>query len=167
MTDIESAWELERSGKDVTSLMSSLTAEPFCWDEARELIGRIETVSLRERALLTVRTIAVLTEEIIEKVRSGHAGGWVRAEKEFSRTIETLFDADQAARTGPVGAAYATAADDSSATLEVLIGQAREVVKAGARCIGGAMADDACVFDLAKSLQERITAFEKRLRAQK
>jgi len=167
MTDIESAWELERSGKDVTSMMFSLTGEPFCWDEARELIGKVETVSLRERALLTVRTIAGLTEEVLEKVRSGHTGGWLRAEKEFSRTIEALLDADQAARTGPVGAAYATAADDSSATLEALIGQAREVVKAGGRCIGGAMADDACVFDLAKSLQERLATFEKRLRAQK
>lgn len=167
MTDIESAIELERSGKDVTSLMFSLTAESFCWDEARAIIGEIESVSLRERALLTVQALGVLTDEIAEKVRTGSASGWMRAEKEYSRTIETLFEADQAARTGAVGAAYATAADDSGTTLEALIGQAREVLKAAAGSIGGATADDAAAADLAKSLRERVTAFEHRLRTQK
>jgi hypothetical protein len=131
------------------------------------LIGEIESVSLRERALLTVRALGVLAEEVAEKVRAGSTSGWVRAEKEFSRTIETLFEADQAARTGAIGAAYATAADESGATLEALIGQAREVLHAAAGSIGGATGDDSAFADAAKSLRERVTAFEQRLRALK
>jgi len=167
MTDIESAIELERSGKDATSLMFSLSAEAFSWDVARAMIAEIETVSLRERALLTVETLARVTEEIADKVRTGATAGWLRAEKEYSRTIEALFESDQAARTGPIGAAYAQAADESGTTLESLIGQARAVVKSAAGCVGGAMADDAAFADQAKSLRDRLTAFEHRLRAQK
>lgn len=167
MTDIESAIELERAGKDVTSLMFSLTAEPFCWDEARTLVGEIEALSLRERSLLTVRTLGALSKEIAEKVRAGNTSGWIRAEKEFSRAIETLFEADQAARTGPLGAAYAEAADASGATLEGLIGQAREFLNAGGGAIGGAMADDGCLAELAKALQDRVAAFEQRLSVRK
>jgi hypothetical protein len=167
MTDIESAIDLERSGKDATSLMFSLNAQSFCWDAAREMIGEIETVSLRERALLTVGTLARVAEEIAEKVRSGAAAGWLRAEKEYSRTIETLFEADQAARTGPIGAAYAQAADESGTTVESLFAQARGVVQSAASCIGGATADDAAFADQVKSLRDRLTSFEHRLRARK
>jgi hypothetical protein len=167
MTDIESAIELERSGKDTTSLMFSLSAESFCWDDAREMIGDIETVSLRERALLTVGTLARVAEEITEKVRSGATAGWLRAEKEYSRTIETLFEADQAARTGPIGAAYAQAVDESGTTLESLFDQARGVVRSASSCVGGAMADDGAFADQVKSLRDRLTAFEHRLRARK
>ena len=143
MADIESALELERAGKDATSLMFSLTAESFCWDEARALIGGIEAVSLRERALLTVRTLGSLALEIAAK--SGNASGWARA-------IETLVEVDQAARTGPVGATYASLVDDSGATLEALLGQARDFLKAAAPA------------DLGRSLQDQVTAFERRLR---
>jgi hypothetical protein len=167
MADIESAVELERVGKDVTSLMFSLTAESFCWDEARVLIGEIESVSLRERGLLAVRALGVLAHEAAEKVRSGNTVGWTRAEKEFSRTIETLFEADQAARTGVAGADYAARVDGDGVTLEALLNQARELVKAGAASIGGAMADDGCFADQTKALQDRLASFEQRLRASK
>lgn len=167
MTDIESAIDLERAGKDTTSLMFSLSEESFCWDEARALIGAIETLSLRERALLTVRTLDGLAKEIAEKVRAGSTNGWNRAEKDFSRAIETLFEADQAARTGAAGAAYADVADDSSATLEALIGQARGLLKTAGDSIGGATADDAGATDLGKSLRDRVASVEQRLRARK
>src|SRR6185436_5621212 len=159
MTDVESAIDLERAGKDVTSLMFSLTEEPFCWDEARALIGEIEKVSLRERALLTVRTLGEVAKEIGEKVRAGGTTGWSRAEKEFSRAIETVFEADQAARTGAAGAAYAEVADEPAATLESLIGQARDLLKAANDRIGGATADDDGVTSLGKSLQVRVSSF--------
>jgi len=167
MSDIESAIELERSGKDAGSLVFSLTEESFCWDEARGLIGAIETLSLRERALLTVRTLGELAKEIVEKVRIGNTPGWTRAEKEFSRAIETLFEADQAARTGATGATYAGVADESGSTLEALIGQARDLLKAAEGSIGGAMADDGGVTDLGKSIQDRVASFEQRLRIRK
>src|SRR6185436_4421806 len=101
--------------------------------------------------------------EIAEKVRSGATAGWLRAEKEYSRTIETLFEADQAARTSPIGAAYAQAADESGATLESLFVQARGVVQSAASCVGGAMADDAAFADQMKSFRDRLTAFDHHL----
>jgi hypothetical protein len=163
MTDIETAIELERAGKDLTSLMFSLTGESFCWDEARTLVGEIEALSLRERALLAVRSLGAVAKEIAEKVRSGNTSGWIRAEKDFSRTMDTLVEADQAARTGPLGAAYAKVADG----LESLISQARDFLKSGSACIGGAMADDGSFAGLGKSLQDRVAAFDQHLTVRK
>jgi hypothetical protein len=155
IADLEAALDLDRNGKGTESMVSSLTGEPFCWEEVRGLLAAIETASLRERALLMVKTVGAIAPQIAEAVRGADAGARLRAEKELTRALDTLEGQDRAWRSGPSADAYAAAGEG----LEGLLSQARELMKASS--------DPAQVADLGKSLLDQADAIERRLRAGK
>jgi hypothetical protein len=167
MTDIENAIDLERAGKDTSTMMSSLSGKPFSWEAARVQLGQIEAVSLRERALLIIRAVEVLAQEIAAGVRSGETAAWTHAEKEFNRTIDALRDEEQAARTGPMGEHYAALVDVAGGNLGGLLTQVGEYLKAGAASLQHAKLEDGVFADLGQSLMDSAASFENRVRIQK
>jgi hypothetical protein len=167
MSDVENALDLERAGKELTGMMSALTGQPFSWEETRERLARIEEISLRERALLTVRSIDALANQIAAFVHTGEANAWARAEKEFARTIETLRDGDRETRTGPSGGQYAALVDISGAALEGLIAQTKEYLHTAAGCVQCAKSADAEFAERGQALMDRAAAFEIRARTRK
>lgn len=161
MADLEAAQELERTGKNATSLVSTLTGDPFSWDEVRSQIDAIEAVSLRERALLIVRSAGAMAREIAAGVRAGQAGPWGRSEKEFTRTIETLRDVDQATRTGPLAEPYGARVEGA---IDALLAQVREYLQAGAACIQCVKSEDGEFAQLGQALLDRVGVLEEKLR---
>jgi len=166
MSDIDVALDLERNGKETTSMVSSLTGKPFSWEETRELLAAIEAVSLRERALRIVKAAEAIAQETAA-VRSGDAGAWARAEKEFTRALDALEDQDQAWRTGPSAEAYLAAVDAAGAGLDGFLSFVREVLKAGAACIHGGKPDEGHFAELGQSLMDQAGTFETRVRSRK
>jgi hypothetical protein len=157
LNDLESAEEMERAGKDATTLVSTLTGSPFSWDEVRSQIDEIEAVSFRERSLLIVRSVGALAREIGATVRAHQAGAWTRQEKEFMRTIEALREVDQATRTGPHSDLY-------EAQVESLLTQVGEYLQAGADCIRCIKSEDGEFAQLGQALTDRVGVLEEKLR---
>ena len=157
MADLEAAQDLEKAGKDASTLVSTLTGSPFSWDEVRSQIDTIEAASIRERALLIARSVGAMSREIAAAVRSKQAGAWTRQEKEFTRTIEALRDVDQSVRTGPHADAYGT-------EIETLLTQVREYLETGAACIQCVKSEDAEFTPLGQTLTDRVGVLEEKLR---
>jgi hypothetical protein len=165
MSDLESATELERSGKDTSMMLSALSGKAFVWDEVRSHLDAIEAASLRERALLGLRTVDALAEEIASRVRSKETAGWARQEKELLRTLDVLREHDQAWRSGPTGDLYRRLADGAGVRLDDVLMQAAEYLHAGVACLHCTKPDDGVFAELGQSLTDRLAAFETRLRA--
>jgi hypothetical protein len=157
MADLDAAQEMERSGKDATTLVSTLTGSPFSWDEVRSQIEAIEAASLRERALLIVRAAGATAREIALAVRANQAAAWTRHEREFTRTLEALKDIDQATRTGPHSDLY-------EPQIESLLAQVREYQQAGADCIRCIKSEDGEFAQFGQALTDRVGALEEKLR---
>lgn len=105
MADVEAALDLERAGKEPTSMLSSLTGKPFGWDEARSHLEVIESLSVRERALLAVRVASAVLEAL------------PGATKDLRRAIEVLQEQRQVRLSGP-----------SAESVEHLLSQIHEVL---------------------------------------
>lgn len=162
MADVESAQEMDRAGKDGSTMLSMLTGKPFSWDEVRGQIDAIEAVSLRERVLLVVRALGAMGREIAAVVRSGEARRWSRMEKELTRAVDALEDGDQAARTGPLADRYGTLVESS---IESLLTQVREVLQGGERCIRCVASADGEFSGLVQALTDRVGALEEKVRS--
>ena len=162
MADLESAQELERNAKDASTMISTLTGKPFSWDEVRGQIDEIESASLRERALLVVRLAGAMAREIGAVVRSGEAERWSRVEKELIRTIDVLREGDQAARLGPLADRYGALVESS---IDSLLAQLREYLQSGEDCIRCVSSPDGEFAGLGRSLADRVSALEAKLRA--
>ena len=167
LTDLEAALDLERNGKDTAMLVSSLSGKPFSWEEARAQLGKVEALSFRERALLVVRTAVATAQQIADGVRSKEAASWARNEKDITRTLEALREADHAWRTAPSGPQYAVLVDGAGATLEGFLMEAGEYLHAGAACIHCTKPDDGVFAELGRSIMDAAAQFENRVRAQK
>lgn len=161
LSDMESADELDRSGKGATMLVSSLTGKPFAWDELRSQIDAIEAISLRERALLIARVVGALARDLAVRVASGEAGSWARAERDFTRTIDALRDFDQAWRSGPSAERYAALGD----TLAELLATVPELIGAAGASLRGPASEREPFADAAKSVIDRAAAVEQHVRS--
>ncbi len=148
MTDIETALDLERHGKDTCSMLASLSGKPFSWDELPAQLEAIEAASLRERALLIVKTVEATAEEMTT------AG---RAEKEAARALDVLQEVDHAWRIGESAAAYVAAVDGAGRSLEEFLSHAQGLLKT----------EDSHHAEVSKSLMDEAAAYERRLRSPK
>jgi len=166
MDDVEHASELERTGKDLSGMISSLTGKLFSWEDARNQLSGIEAVSLRERALLVVREIGDVGREVAAAVAAGDARAWAHHEKEFTRALEVLRETDGKFRAGALGGRYASLVDLNSGTLAELIGQAAEYLQAAATCVHCAPSSSSDFDELGRALMDRAGAFEVRIRTQ-
>lgn len=166
MTDVEAAQDLDRSGKDPSEMVSSLTGKPFVWAEARAQIAALEAASLRERALLIVRTAGALAKEVTGRVGAGDARGWPRAEKEFTRALDALREADLASRTGPSAERYVALVDVEGGTIDGLLQQIEDYVRAGEGRLLCTRPDDGSFAEMTQSIADRLAAVEQRIRTQ-
>ncbi|HZF00026.1 MAG TPA: hypothetical protein VE981_23660 [Planctomycetota bacterium] len=164
MDDVENATELEQSGKDAAGMISALSGTPFSWADARNRLLTLEAVSLRERALLIVREIEELAREITSAGSSGDGHRWARLEKELSRTLEMLKEADHGFREGIAGGHYASLVDLPQGTVADLIQETADLFQAAASCIHCTPSADADLADLGRKLMDRAAAFEVRIR---
>lgn len=165
MDDMDGAVELERTGKDPSGMISTLTGKPFAWDEARTQLSAIEAASLRERALLIVREVQAVAREIGAAVSIGDEKSWNRKDKEFTRTLEQLRQNDGKVRGGAAGGRYAALVDLGSGSVDDLIVEAIAYLQAAAGCLRctGATGD---VEELGRKLLDRASAFEVKIRTQ-
>ena len=85
--------------------------------------------------------------EIAAAVRLNQAAPWSRSEKEFHRTIDAL---------------QPLAVDGS---IEALLTQVREYLKAGAACIQCVKSEDGEFTQLGQALTDRVGVLEEKLRA--
>lgn len=166
MDDLDAAAELERSGKDLSGMLSTLTGTPFSRAEARNQLSAIEAVSLRERGLLIVREIEAVARGIAAAVSAGDARAWGRQDKEFTRTLELLRENDARFRGALSGGRYAALVDLPGGTLDDLIVQTVEYLQAAAACIRCTPSSSADVDDLGRKVLERAASFEVRIRTQ-
>lgn len=165
MDDVEAATELERSGKDLSGMISGLTGRPFSWDEVRPQLGVIETASLRERALLLVREIGTVARDIASAVSAADEKSWSRKDKEFSRVLGMLRESDGQFRATILGGRYAALADLDSGTIDDLVVEAVAYLQAAAGCVrcAGSTND---FEELGRKLLDRAAAFEVKIRTQ-
>ena len=166
MDDLDAAAELERSGKDLSGMLSTLTGKPFAREDARNQLSVIEAVSLRERGLLIVRELEAVAREIAAAVSAGDAKTWARHDKEFTRTLEMLRENDGKFRGAPSGGRYAALVDLPGGTLDELIVQTIEYLQAAASCIHCAPSSSTDFDNLGRTLMDRAAAFEVKIRTQ-
>ena len=167
LNDVEAALDLERHGKETGAMVSSLSGKAFTWAEVRSQLSEIESVSLRERGLLAVRTIDGAAQEIAAAVRTKEPATWARIEKELIRTLDALHESDQAWRTGPSGERYATLTDAAGTTLDGFLSEAVEYLHAGAACVHCTKPDDGVFGELGQTVMDHGASLEAHLRARK
>jgi len=166
MDDVEHLAELEQAGKDNAGLLSSLSGKPFTGEEAKAQLSTIEAVSLRERALLIVREVVALGRDIAAAVSAGDAASFARKDKEFTKTVEMLREADGVFRKAPSGGRYAALVDLNGSTIDDLVIEAAGYLQAAAGCIHCTPSSVSDFDDLGRKLMDRAAAFEVRIRTQ-
>ena len=145
-------------------MISSLTGKLFSWEDARSQLSTLEAASLRERALLIVRELEALVPQIAAAVAAGDSRSWVRHEKEGTRALEFLRETDSRFRGGASGVLYATLVDLSFGTLGDLIAEAGSCLQTASSCLHCDPSTTSNFEDLVRTLMDRATAFELRIR---
>jgi hypothetical protein len=166
LDDVEQAFDLEHTGKETSGMLSSLSGKLFSWEEARNQLAAIEAASLRERALLIVQEIEALGREIGAAVTAGDVRAWAHQDKELTKALELLREADGKFRNGPDAGHYGALVDLNSSTLDDLIVEAVCYLQAAASRIHCAPTSTTDFEDLGRSLMDRSAAFEVRIRTQ-
>jgi Tfp pilus assembly protein PilX len=115
---------------------------------------------------ITRNHLDIVHARLAAAMSAGDAASFARKEKEFTKTVEMLREADGLFRKGPSGGHYAALVDLNGSTIDDLVTEAAGYLQAAAGCIHCTPSSVSDFDDLGRKLMDRAAAFEVRIRTQ-